>query len=167
VLDAPYTESSTDHATVEWDCIITSKRCRDSKGIQAIILQGNPCATHQYKVLKCIAKIERDDAFIELDSLAAGSDYFVNIDGFLGDFCEFGIQFSSSPKGFLYTSNNLDTLSLKAEVSGKVVDLHWTASESLLQKLERFEVYRKRKDEAASQIAVFCTGIEYSRKVYH
>ena len=197
VLDAPYTESSTDHATVEWDCInkslkalthkcliyhndqwftfnvtqsgkyylnITSKRCRDLKGIQAIILQGNPCATQQYKVLKCIAKIERDDAFIELDSLAAGSDYFVNIDGFLGDFCEFGIQFSSSPKGFLYTSNNLDTLSLKAEVTGKVVDLRWTASESLLQKLERFEVYRKRKSEAAIPVAAFGPALNTAGK---
>lgn len=197
VLDAAYTESSSNHATVEWDCInkslkalthkcliyhndqwftfsvtqsgkyylnITSKRCRDSKGIQAIILQGNPCATQPYKVLKCIAKIERDDAFIELDSLAAGNDYFVNIDGFLGDFCEFGIQFSSSPKGFLYTSNNLDTLSLQSEVTGKVVDLHWTASEPLLQTLERFEVYRKRKDEAASQIAVFAPVLNTAGK---
>ena len=74
------------------------------------------------------------------------------------------LEFSSSPKGFLYTSNNLDTLSLKAEVSGKVVDLHWTASESLLQKLERFEVYRKRKDEAASQIAVFAPVLNTAGK---
>ena len=114
--------------------------------------------------MKCIAKIERDDAYIELDSLAAGSDYFVNIDGFLGDFCEFGIQFSSSPKGFLYTSNNLDTLSLKAEVSGRVVDLHWTASESLLQKLERFEVYRKRKSEAAIPVAAFGPALNTAGK---
>ena len=186
VLDAAFTESSTDHATVEWDCInkslkalthkcliyhndqwftfnvtqsgkyylnIASKRCRDSKGIQAIILQGNPCSAQQYEVLKCIGKIEGDDVFIELDSLSAGNDYFVNIDGFLGDFCEFEIQFSSRPKGLLHASNNLDTLSLKAEVTGKVVDLQWTAAESLLQTLERFEVYRKRKGEATLQVA--------------
>jgi hypothetical protein len=87
VLDAAYTPSSTDHATVEWDCInrslkaithkcliyhndqwftfnatqsgkyylnIALKRCRDSKGIQAIVLQGNPCITKQYEILKYI-----------------------------------------------------------------------------------------------------------------
>jgi len=187
VLDAAYTESSTDHATVEWDCInkslkaltnkcliyhndqwftfhvnqsgkyylnIASLACRDARGIQAIILQGNPCTTAQYQVLKCIPKIEGDNVFIEIDSLSAGNDYFVNIDGFLGDFCKFEIQFSSTPRGFLYTSESLDTLSLNAHITGKVVDLHWTATESLLQTLERFEVYRKRKGETALPVAV-------------
>lgn len=187
VLDGAYTESSTDHATVEWDCVnkslkaltnkcliyhndqwftfhvnqsgkyylnIASLACRDARGIQAIILQGNPCTTKQYQVLKCIPKIEGDDVFIEIDSLLAGNDYFVNIDGFLGDFCKFEVQLSSNPRGFLYTSKSLDTVSLKADVTGKVVDLHWTASEPLLQILERFEVYRKRKGEAALQVAI-------------
>jgi hypothetical protein len=195
--DAAYTESSTDHATVEWDCVnkslkaltnkcliyhndqwftfrvnqsgkyylnIASLACRDARGIQAIILQGNPCTTEQYQVLKCIPKIEGDDVFIEIDLLLAGNDYFVNIDGFLGDFCKFEIQFSSNPKGFLYTSESLDTLSLKADVTGKVVDLHWTASESLLQTLERFEVFRKRKGEAALPVAVFAPVLNTAGK---
>lgn len=186
-LDAVPIQSSTAHATVEWDCInrslraltnkcliyhndqwftfhvnqsrkyylnIASLACRDARGIQAIILQGNPCTTKQYQILKCIPKIQGDDVFIELDSLLAGNDYVVNIDGFLGDFCQFEIQFSSTPKGFLYTSESLDTLSLNVKVTGKVVDLHWTASEPLLQVLERFEVYRKQKDEAALQVAI-------------
>lgn len=197
VLDAAYTASSTDHATVEWDCInrslkalthkcliyhndqwftfnaaqsgkyylnIALKRCRDLRGIQAIVLQGNPCSTEQYEILKCIPRIEGDDVFIELDSLVAGNDYFVNIDGFLGDFCQFEIQFSSSPKGFLYTAGNLDTLSLKAEVTGKAVDLHWTATELQLQTLEQFEVYRKRKGEASLAVAILAPTLNTAGK---
>jgi hypothetical protein len=143
---------------------IASLACRDARGIQAIILQGNPCTTKQYKILTCIPKIEGDDVFIEIDSLTAENDYFVNIDGFLGDFCKFEIQLSSNPKGFLYTSKSLDTLSLKIAVTGKVVDLHWTASELLLQSLERFEVYRKRKGEAALHIAEFAPVLNAAGK---
>lgn len=197
MLDAASIQSSTAHATVEWDCINRSLRalthkcliyhndqwftfhvnkpgnfylniaaltCRDARGIQAIILQGNPCTTKQYKILKCIPKIEGNDVFIAMDSLLAGNDYFVNIDGFLGDFCKFEIQFSAIPKGILYTANSLDTLSLKADVTGKVTNLHWTASEPLLQTLERFQVYRKRKGEAALQVAVIAPVLNTAGK---
>jgi hypothetical protein len=94
----------------------------------------------------------------------AGNDYFVNIDGFLGDFCQFEIQFSSSPKGFLYTSTNLDTLALQAEVIGKTVDLHWTATEVQLQMLEQFEVYRKRKGDATLTVAILTPALNAAGK---
>ncbi len=177
-LNNDYIESSTSHATVEWNCInkslraathkcliyhndqwftfrvtksgkyylnIASQKCRDEKGIQAIIVAGNPCQTKNYTIQHCIAQIRGEDAFITLDSIQADEDYFVNIDGFLGDFCNFKIQLSTEPQGFPHHYQNLDTLGLSANVMGKTVHLQWTTSEALQQTLREFEIYRSQQ----------------------
>jgi len=124
ILDANPVHSNTANSSVEWDCVnksltnkcliyhndqwfhftphtngkfflnISSQQCRDLRGIQAIVIEGNPCEVKTYRILQCISKIHQDDVFIELDSLKSGMQYLVNIDGFLGDFCQFEIRWS-------------------------------------------------------------------------
>lgn len=91
---------------------ISSQDCRNSRGVQAIVIEGNPCEAANYKILHCTPQIVQEDVFIEISDVRSDRTYLVNIDGFLGDFCNFDIQLSSYPVGFSLTARNLDTLKL-------------------------------------------------------
>ena len=41
------------------------------KGIQAIIIEGNPCEAATYKILHCIPQISQHDVYIELKEVPA------------------------------------------------------------------------------------------------
>jgi len=181
-LDSTSTPSTTANATVDWSCInkaltkkclvyhndqwfqftpptkgkyflnLSSQQCRDLQGVQLIIIEGNPCEVASYKILQCIPKIFQDDVFVELDSLQANMNYLVNIDGFLGDFCEFDIQFSSTPRGLPRTGISFDTLNLAAQINTKGVLLEWHVDQSLLEKISKFEVYRFKIGEVKSTL---------------
>ena len=172
ILDAAYTTSSTNYATVEWACInkaltrkcidyhndqwftfkvsapgkyylnISSQACRDTRGIQAIVIEGNPCEIKTYKILQCIPQIRQQDIFIELDSIKANEHYLVNIDGFLGDFCTFNIQFSSTPKGLAWYAKSLDKVKVSTHQSDRLVALKWEASQTLANEIVSFEILR-------------------------
>lgn len=173
ILDTEYISSSTNHNSVEWACVnkaitnkciqyhndqwftfsvpssgkyylnVSSQACRDARGIQALIIEGNPCEIKTYKVLKCIAQIRQQDIFIELDSIKSNEKYLVNIDGFLGDFCTFNIQLSSTPNGLDLHAKSLDTLEFSSQQSDKVVTLEWKTSQAMANELHGFEIQRK------------------------
>jgi hypothetical protein len=180
VLNATPAHSNTNHSSVEWSCInkaltnkclvyhndqwfhftpdlpgkfflnVSSQQCRDLRGIQVIVIEGNPCEVSTYKILQCIPKIHQDDVFIELDSLKAGVQYLVNVDGFLGDFCSFDIQFSTMPQGLPRVMNNLDSLSMTASLKDSVVSIAWSAHESIADEIKLFRIYRTEKEEKKS-----------------
>ncbi|MFZ2905876.1 MAG: hypothetical protein WAZ98_06715 [Cyclobacteriaceae bacterium] len=177
VQNAVATHSNTNNASVEWDCVnkkltnkclvyhndqwfhftpdrdgkfflnVSSQQCRNRQGIQVIVIEGNPCQINTYKILRCISKIHQDDAFIELDSLKAGIQYLVNIDGFLGDFCQFDIQFSTTARGFPGTMHNLDTLNMTAARTGRNVTIRWSVHESIAETTSVFRIYRKQQQD--------------------
>lgn len=179
LLNAPLIQSTTAGSTVEWKCInrnltrkcliyhndqwfsfqvpqagtyylnIASQQCRDSRGIQMILIEGNPCQIDSYKILKCISKVRMEDVFIQMDSLKSQVQYLVNIDGFLGDYCHFEIGLSTKPSGWPLKLS--DSVARKREVvNSKVVGLHWQVPESELSSLERFQLYRKGSNELAA-----------------
>jgi hypothetical protein len=182
LLNAIPTPSNTNNSSVEWNCInktltnkclvyhndqwfhftpdragkfflnVSSQQCRDQRGIQVIIIEGNPCEVTSYKILQCISKVHQDDVFIELDSLKAGIQYLVNIDGFLGDFCEFNIQFSTIPEGLPRAPKNLDTLNMKSFLKDSVVTIQWTVDESIAEAIKKFMVYRIGGDGPKSKL---------------
>ncbi|HEU5290627.1 MAG TPA: hypothetical protein VFU05_08310 [Cyclobacteriaceae bacterium] len=182
ILNAVPTPSNTYNSSVEWSCInkaltnkclvyhndqwfhftpnrtgkfylnVSSQQCRDQQGIQVIILEGNPCEIKTYKIRQCISKVHQDDVFIELDSLKPGTQYLVNIDGFLGDFCEFNIQFSAIPAGLPRVTRNLDTLNMKASLKDSVVTIQWTVDESMADGIKKFNVYRIGGDGPKSRL---------------
>jgi hypothetical protein len=175
ILDSDAIYSSTDKATVEWQCInkaltnkcliyhndqwftfevdvsgtyylnISSQKCRDGKGIQAIIIEGNPCETATYRILHCIPQISQYDVFIEISEVKPKVRYLVNIDGFLGDFCNFNIQLSSHPSGINRLAATLDTLDLKTNINNNAVTLHWRLPETYNRNIDAFEIHRRAK----------------------
>jgi hypothetical protein len=166
------THSTTAGASVQWKCInkaltnkclvyhndqwfsfnvdkpgnyyinISSQACRDSKGVQMIVIEGNPCQVSTYKILECISQIRTEDVFIELPSLKGNTEYLINVDGFLGDFCEFNIEFSNKPKGLPRIDVNLDTLKIDTRMEQKIVTMKWTIDEGMAKELREFKIVR-------------------------
>lgn len=180
IPEADFIATSTDESTVEWACVskaltnrcliyhndqwftfklatggkyylnISNQKCRDELGIQAIIIEGNPCEIKSYKILQCIPKIKQQETFIELDSLKPNLTYLVNIDGFLGDFCNFNIQLSSKPHGLSHDAKNLDTLKVSVLRSGGIVTLNWETPRLVVNEMVAFEIYRSSKGSTRS-----------------
>jgi hypothetical protein len=174
--------SSTANNTVEWNCInksltqkclvyhndqwfhftpersgklylnISAQACRDLRGVQMIVIEGNPCEIQTYRILKCIPKIFLDDVFVELDSLNAGMLYLVNVDGYLGDFCKFNIELSNSPRGLPVTASNNKLMRLKGTTEDEAVVLSWYASQPQLDSIDFFEIYRKKERDIKSKL---------------
>jgi hypothetical protein len=174
--------SSTAGANVQWNCInkaltnkclvyhndqwfsfvvaddgnyfinIGSQQCRDSKGVQMIIIEGDPCKVSTYKILQCINQIRTEDVFVEVPSLKAGVQYLVNVDGFLGDFCEFNIELSDKPKGLPRQDVNLDTLKVDSRIEQKIVTINWTIDDQLAKDLSVFKILRNK--EVVSEIGL-------------
>ncbi|MEO5976453.1 MAG: hypothetical protein ABIS36_16470 [Chryseolinea sp.] len=173
ILDQSPTNSSTNNATVEWQCVnrkLTNKclvyhndqwftftppakgkyyinlsagKCKDTKGIQAIVIEGNPCEVNTYKILKCVSQIRYRDSFIEIDSMEAGTTYLVNIDGFLGDYCDFSIQFGSNPVGVSVEGRAMKKLDLSSTSEAGVEKLSWKLPFNLKDSIVSFTVYRR------------------------
>ncbi len=121
---------------------ISSQKCRDSKGVQMIVIEGNPCEVKTYKILECISQIRTEDVFVEMRSLKTNTEYLVNVDGFLGDYCEFSIELSDKHKGFPRVDVNLDTLKVESRLEQKVVTMEWSVDEKIAKDLREFKVFR-------------------------
>ena len=129
---------------------ISGQKCKDKLGLQLIIIEGNPCETKTYRVLRCIPQIRQDDVFVQLDSLKPKIQYLANIDGFLGDFCDFGIQLSEKPNGLPRSYQTLDTIKSQALRKGHLVNLTWSLQEEQIDKYQSFRVYRAKPNAVKS-----------------
>ncbi|MBX2968735.1 MAG: hypothetical protein KF803_05145 [Cyclobacteriaceae bacterium] len=180
-LDSVPVYSNTHKATVQWGCInkaltnsclvyhndqwfyftptdsrkqylnITNQQCKNFKGVQVVVIEGNPCETQTYKLMHCTSFTDQNDAFIELGSLKPGTQYLVLIDGFLGDQCHFNIQLSKLPVGLSNQRASLDTLSLIADQTEERIVLHWQAHQQLLEELDHFEIFRQRSTDSKAE----------------
>ncbi|HEY8935167.1 MAG TPA: hypothetical protein VIM65_08100 [Cyclobacteriaceae bacterium] len=141
----------------------SNQLCRDDNhGLQVLLIEGSPCLTSTYKIKKCLAKIHQNDLFIKLDSLKQGIDYLLNVDGFLGDYCEFDIQLATEPDGFPLEMHSMNIQSVITQKE-HVVNLKWTVDESLSDVMNEFEVWRKEKsDKKYKRIA----GVPLNRNTY-
>lgn len=127
---------------------ISSQKCRDEmNGIQLVVIEGNPCQTKTYKLIHCLSQIRREDVFIELDSMKKDVTYLVNIDGFLGDYCEFDIWVDIKPNGLPTRTKNLDTLDVTVYGGKKHVQILWKVDERLAKQLSHFKVFRAEKSK--------------------
>lgn len=181
-LDSTPIFSSTKNASVQWECInkkltsacliyhndqwfsfipalsgkyyinVANQQCKNLKGVQVLVIEGNPCKTDTYKLKHCTSFTDQNDTFIELDSLHAKVEYLINIDGFLGDQCDFFIQFATTPNGFGNNWINMDTLSLEAKNGFESVILQWHTNQEVLESLSSFEISRMRRNEKKANI---------------
>jgi hypothetical protein len=173
LLDAPPTISNTANNTVEWACLnkkltqkclvyhndqwfsfklekagdyfinIASQKCRDGLGVQLIIIEGNPCEVSTYRVMECIRRIDEGEVYVELDKLKANTSYLVNIDGFMGDFCEFRIQLATTPwKSPGVVASDAAAM---AKLKTKVIEFSWELKDDAQKRVNGFNVYRQRE----------------------
>lgn len=181
--------STTNGSTVEWSCIskaltnkclvyhndqwfsfvpsregtwyinISAQQCRDNKGVQLLVIEGNPCETRSYKLLHCISQIRRENTYVKMDSLKKGMMYLVNVDGFLGDFCEFDIELSEHPKDLPQSPQTIDAVNLSLKQEHHIVQLGWTVHENYKDALAGFKVFRKHNDQPAAEVAQLSTSL--------
>jgi hypothetical protein len=180
-LDTNPIASTTTNSSVEWQCInkaltnkclvyhndqwfsfqvenagdyylnLSGQQCKKLKGIQVIVIEGNPCEIKSYNILQCIPKVSQEDTFVELKSIKANTLYLLNIDGFLGDFCEFEIQLATHPNGLPLLLNRSDTSATSLSISDRKILLTWKLTPDLLQSIETFRVGRKKNKGVKSK----------------
>ena len=178
IADSITISSNTSNASVEWQCVnrsltkkclvyhndqwfyftvpdkrkyflnIYGQACRDARGLQLILIEGNPCQVDTYKIIQCIDKIPQDDLFISLDSLKKDVQYLVNIDGFLNDYCDFNIQLSTHPIGFPYQMIVEDVAPTSLFLSDSVVNIQIDANAGELDQVKNVEVFRSYSSDS-------------------
>lgn len=120
---------------------IIGQDCRDLKGVQIVVLKGEPCQTETYEILTCVSLATQDDIYVELDSLEHNQDYLINVDGYLHDFCAFQMEVSETPRG-ISPEPSLDLISNTSQ-SKNVVRIEWEMPDSLCQQFDAVEIYRR------------------------
>ncbi|WP_139924636.1 hypothetical protein [Hymenobacter sp. DG01] len=139
---------------------IEGQKCRDTRGVQLVVLTGQPCEPATYRVLSCTSLGSQDDVFVTLDSLRAGQPYLLNVDGYLKDFCQFTITVSDKPRGL--PALTPPQVASVAPSTSRVVSLRWTLPDSLGAPRE-FRVLRR---EAAEFRAAAVAAVPVQRTTY-
>ncbi|QJX47241.1 hypothetical protein HMJ29_09960 [Hymenobacter taeanensis] len=172
-LNEPIT-SSTAGCTVQWKCVderltgkcieyhndqwfevtplvtgryfvnISAQQCRDTRGVQLVVLTGEPCQPKTYQILTCVSLGSQDDVFVTLDELRAGQRYLLNVDGYLHDFCAF--QLAVSDKALGVPALAPPTIASVAPTISPLVNLQWTLPDSLVG-ANQFRVLRREMAE--------------------
>lgn len=180
--------SSTTGCTVQWSCVdealtgkciqyhndqwfeftpktagryfvnISGQQCRDTRGVQLVVLTGTPCQPVTYRILSCSSLGSQDNVFVTLDSLRAGQPYLLNVDGYLRDYCQFNLAMSRKAQG-------LPVLALPPAVdpqTNRVVTLNWALPDSLAN-VQQFRVWRR---EAAAFHTTAKAAVAVTRSTY-
>ena len=129
---------------------IGGQKCRDVRGVQLVVLTGEPCRPATYRILSCTSLGTQDDVFVTLDSLRAGQPYLLDVDGYLKDFCQFTLQVSRTAAGMPVSYFPPSPTRLLPTAS-RVVELSWTLPDSLAGapdcRVMRREIHEYRSTE--------------------
>ena len=129
---------------------ISGQKCRDVRGVQLVVLTGQPCQPATYRVLSCTSLGTQDDVFVTLDSLRAGQAYLLDVDGYLKDFCQFTLQVSRTAAG-MPVSYFPPSPTRVLPTASRVVALSWTLPDSLASasdcRVMRREIHEYRSTE--------------------
>ena len=129
---------------------IGGQKCRDVRGVQLVVLTGEPCRPATYRVLSCTSLGTQDDVFVTLDSLRAGQPYLLDVDGYLKDFCQFTLQVSQTAAGMPVSYFPPSPTRLLPTAS-RVVELSWILPDSLANaaacQVMRREIHQYRSTE--------------------
>lgn len=124
---------------------ISGQNCRDIRGVQLLLLSGEPCQPETYQIHTCVSLASQEDIYLEAEGLEAGKTYLLNIDGYLHDFCSFSIQYTDTPHGI--AANQAAEGQLEIVQQGDTVVFHWQAPAHLLNSSLQYELYRREARE--------------------
>lgn len=172
--------SNTTNCTVQWKCVdtkavhgcikfhndqwfefttkeagqyylsITDQQCRDVRGVQVMVIDGDPCKPATYHYLVCHSTGSQDDISLILDKLQANHTYLINIDGYLNDFCKFDILVSTKAPQFTLFSPSVE-VPVTSQLTDSIVHLQWTLPDSLQEDLTEFYLLKRHASEKQSQ----------------
>ena len=129
---------------------IGGQKCRDVRGVQLVVLTGEPCRPATYRVLSCTSLGTQDDVFVTLDSLRAGQPYLLDVDGYLKDFCRFALQVSQTAAG-MPVSYFPPRPARRLPTASRAVELSWVLPDSLAHapacQVMRREIHQYRSTE--------------------
>lgn len=127
----------------EWAFInISNQNCRDLYGVQLVVFEGDLCSPDTYQVHNCVSLATQDDIYISLIGLNPSKSYWLNVDGYLHDYCQFDIEVSDEPKGVsAETVTFLEETNISA--SENRIKLDWLIPDSLASKLLKFKIFRR------------------------
>ena len=185
-VDETLMHSSTYQSSVEWNCVnksltkkclvyhndqwfqfsipeagryflnLANQQCRAKRGLQVLVIEGNPCDTDTYRIHTCIDRIPQEDVFVVLDSLRGNTQYLVNIDGFLEDNCDFDIQLATRPRGFPHVLNVDEEVSTDLISRDSVVQISIDLTDQQSGQFTHFEIHRRRSgDERSILVTAF------------
>ncbi|AMJ64528.1 hypothetical protein [Hymenobacter sp. PAMC 26628] len=108
---------------------VGGQRCRDVRGVQLVVLTGQPCQPATYRVLSCTSLGTQDDVFVAVE-LQAGQPYLLDVDGYLQDFCTFTLQVSGRAVG-MPAVPPLPAPAGALPATSRVVQVAWALPDSL------------------------------------
>ncbi|MTI20826.1 hypothetical protein E1176_07325 [Fulvivirga sp. RKSG066] len=119
---------------------IFDQKCRDMRGVQLVVLQGELCDPTTYQILNCTSLATQDDIFIEVD-VEPNQYYWLNVDGYLHDYCEFFIEVSPAPRGISKNLYPLDSVKLNGREN--IFAISWRIPDSLSHTVLSTQILRK------------------------
>ncbi|MFY0651047.1 MAG: hypothetical protein JXQ96_03400 [Cyclobacteriaceae bacterium] len=183
--------SETTDCTVQWECVdesltgkeveyhndqwfyfntssldnyfinISDQKCRDQRGVQLIVIDGQPCQPETYEIISCVSLATHDDIFVELNNLKKEHSYLVNIDGYLNDFCSFDITVSDRPTGLPLNEDPISDATFRADA--EVITIHWKIPEEDDRGIHLYQIFRKGKEEKKHKLI---GAVAHERDVY-
>ena len=121
---------------------ISKQDCRDLRGVQLLVIDGQPCQPETYKIIECTSLGNHDDIFISLDGLEQDKEYLLQIDGYLHDFCSFQIEYSNNPKGLPLGDQGMTPMKINA-VTDLHIEISWDVPVTIARYIKKYEIYRR------------------------
>ncbi len=128
---------------------IRNQECRDVRGVQAVIMDGEACVPESYDIVECVSNGHQDDMFIKLN-LEANKTYLMIIDGYLHDYCYFDIDVSTEPPVFAILPDNnthYDTIFTQ----NPIVQFQWTMDTFEAEQMQEYQILRRHSLEKKSK----------------
>lgn len=139
---------------------IGNQQCRDLRGVQLVAFEGELCSPETYKILDCISLATQDDIYATIGSLEPYQKYWLNIDGYLHDYCQFDLEVSPTPKGV--SAKRIELLEkVDQKKNMNEIMLTWSIDDSLASSLKNFIIMR-RNDGAFSFDSISSVHVEFN-----
>lgn len=129
---------------------IRNQDCRDIRGIQAVIFDGEPCKPESYKLITCVSNGHQDDVYTEV-YLEAQKNYLLLIDGYLHDYCYFDIDISTNLPEFAIAPDQ-NTLYDTLFSQSPFADFGWLMDTLEAQDMQEYQIWRRHESEKKSSL---------------